>query len=149
SYFVESLTDEIEGRAKELIEKVDALGGSVNAIEFITGEIDESAWGYQERYRIGQDIVVGVNSYQEDDIEVPDLLRVDPESEREQLERLERFKADRDQALVERRLQELRDLARGSENLLPGIRQALKDRCSLGEVCGAMQDVFGSYAPRF
>ena len=67
SYFVESLTDEIEARANELIAKVDALGGSVNAIEFITGEIDESAWGYQERYRIGQDIVVGVNAYQEDD----------------------------------------------------------------------------------
>jgi methylmalonyl-CoA mutase N-terminal domain/subunit len=149
SYFIESLTDEIEARANELIEKVDALGGSVNAIEFITGEIDESAWGYQERYRIGQDIVVGVNSYQEDDIEVPDLLRVDPESEREQLERLQSFKADRDQALVAQRLQELREVAKGSENLLPAIRRALKDRSSLGEVCGAMQDVFGSYAPRF
>jgi methylmalonyl-CoA mutase N-terminal domain/subunit len=149
SYFVESLTDEIETRANELIEKVDALGGSVNAIEFITGEIDESAWGYQERYRIGQDIVVGVNSYEEDEVEVPDLLRVDPESEREQLERLARFKADRDQELVQRRLEELCEVARGSENLLPAIRQALKDRASLGEVCGAMQDVFGSYAPRF
>ncbi len=149
SYFVEALTDEIEARANELIEKVDALGGSVNAIEFITGEIDESAWGYQERYRIGQDIVVGVNAYREDDIEVPDLLRVDPESEREQLERLREFKANREQALVGRRLEELREVARGSENLLPAIRQALKDRCSIGEVCGAMQDVFGSYAPRF
>src|ERR1700704_1862595 len=149
SYFVEALTDEIETRAQELIGKVDALGGSVNAIQFITGEIDESAWGYQERYRIGQDIVVGVNKYEEEDIEVPDLLRVDPESEREQLERLKRFKADRDQATVERRLEELREVARGEENLLPAIRQALKDRCSLGEVCGAMQDVFGSYAPTF
>jgi methylmalonyl-CoA mutase N-terminal domain/subunit len=149
SYFVEALTDEIEGRASELIERVDALGGSVNAIEFITGEIDESAWGYQERYRIGQDIVVGVNAYQEDDIEVHELLRVDPQSEREQVERLKRFKADRDQELVQRRLEELREVARGSENLLPAIRQALKDRASLGEVCGAMQDVFGSYAPRF
>ena len=149
SYFVESLTDEIEARANELIAKVDALGGSVSAIEFITGEIDESAWGYQERYRIGQDVVVGVNAYQEDDIEVPDLLRVDPESEREQLARLAAFKTDRDPALVERRLEELREVARGSENLLPAIRQALKDRCSLGEVCGAMRDVFGSYAPTF
>jgi methylmalonyl-CoA mutase N-terminal domain/subunit len=149
SYFVESLTDEIEARATELIEKVDALGGSVNAIEFITGEIDESAWGYQERYRIGQDIVVGVNSYQEDSVDVPDLLRVDPESEREQLERLKKFKDDRDRALVERRLEELREVARGNDNLLPAIRQALKDRCSLGEVCAAMQDVFGAYAPRF
>jgi len=149
SYFIEALTDEIEARANELIEKVDALGGSVNAIEFITGEIDESAWGYQERYRVGQDIVVGVNKYVEEDIEVPDLLRVDPQSEQEQLSRLAAFKADRDQALVAQRLEELRVLARGSENLLPAIRQALKDRCSLGEVCGAMQDVFGKYAPTF
>jgi len=149
SYFVESLTDEIEARANELIAKVDALGGSVNAIQFITGEIDESAWGYQERYRIGQDIVVGVNAYQEEELEVPELLRVDPESEREQVDRLKEFKANRDQELAERRLEELRERARGSENLLPAIRQALKDRCSLGEVCGAMQDVFGKYAPTF
>jgi methylmalonyl-CoA mutase N-terminal domain/subunit len=149
SYFVESLTDEIEERALELIAKVDSLGGSVNAIEFITGEIDESAWGYQERYRVGQDIVVGVNAYEEDDMEEVELLRVDPESEREQVERLREFKAGRDHATVAARLAELREVAAGSENLLPAIRQALKDRCSLGEVCGAMQDVFGSYAPRF
>src|SRR5271154_3672872 len=122
SYLVESLTDEIELRANELIERVDALGGSVNAIEFITGEIDESAWGYQERYRIGQDIVVGVNEYVEEAPEVPDLLRVDPQSEREQLERLESFKADRDQALIAQRLDELRGAAAGTENLLPSIR---------------------------
>jgi methylmalonyl-CoA mutase N-terminal domain/subunit len=149
SYFIESLTDEIEERANALIAKVDQLGGSVNAIEFITKEIDESAWGYQERYRIGQDVVVGVNAFEEDSVEVPDLLRVDPESEREQLERLRRFKQERDHELVERRLEELRAAARGSENLLPAIRQALKDRCSLGEACGAMQDVFGRYAPKF
>jgi methylmalonyl-CoA mutase N-terminal domain/subunit len=149
SYFVESLTDEIETRAQKLIDKVDELGGSVHAIEFITGEIDESAWGYQERYRIGQDIVVGVNSYEEDEVEVPDLLRVDPESEREQVERLKAFKADRDQALVEQRLDELREAARGTDNLLPYIKEALRDRCSIGEVCGAMGDVFGKYAPTF
>src|ERR687887_2207904 len=147
SFFVESLTDEIESRAYELITKVDELGGSVNAIEFITGEIDESAWGYQERYRIKQDIVVGVNEYIEEDIEVPDLLRVDPQSEHAQVERLKAFKADRDQELVERRLEELREAARGTANLLPPIREALRDRCSLGEVCGAMQDVFGAYRP--
>jgi methylmalonyl-CoA mutase N-terminal domain/subunit len=149
SYFVESLTEEIESRAQELIAKVDELGGSVNAIEFITGEIDESAWGYQERYRLGQDIVVGVNKYEEDEIEVPDLLRVDPESERRQVERLKAFKADRDQEQVERRLQALRDAAGGTDNLLPFIKDALRDRASLGEVCGAMQDVFGKYTPTF
>jgi methylmalonyl-CoA mutase N-terminal domain/subunit len=149
SYFVEALTAEIESRAQELIAKVDELGGSVNAIEFITGEIDESAWGYQERYRLGQDIVVGVNKYEEEEIEVPDLLRVDPESENQQVTRLKAFKANRDQALVERRLEELREAARGTGNLLPAIKEALRDRASLGEVCGAMQDVFGSYQPKF
>src|SRR5215213_1817629 len=149
SYFVESLTEEIEARASELIAKVDELGGSVNALEFITGEIDESAWGYQERYRTGQDLVVGVNTQVEDEPEVPDLLRVDPQSEQRQVERLKAFKADRDAALVERRLEVLREAARGTGNLLPPIRAALKDRASLGEVCGAMADVFGRYTPSF
>jgi methylmalonyl-CoA mutase N-terminal domain/subunit len=147
SFYVESLTDEIESRALELIAKVDEFGGSTNAIEFITGEIDESAWGYQERYRIGQDVVIGVNEYVEDQLEVPDLLRVDPESEAEQVGRLTAFKADRDGAVVEQRLEALREAARGTENLIPHIRAALKDRCSMGEVCGAMQDVFGKYQP--
>jgi len=147
SFYVESLTDEIESRALELIAKVDGFGGSTNAIEFITGEIDESAWGYQERYRIGQDIVIGVNDYVEDQLEVPDLLRVDPESEAEQVGRLQAFKADRDGVLVEQRLEALREAARGTENLIPHIRAALKDRCSMGEVCAAMQDVFGKYQP--
>jgi methylmalonyl-CoA mutase N-terminal domain/subunit len=149
SYFVEALTEEIESRAQELIAKVDELGGSVNAIEFITGEIDESAWGYQERYRLGQDIVVGVNKYEEDEIEVPDLLRVDPESENQQVSRLKEFKANRDQAKVDEHLEELRTAARGSDNLLPFIKEALRDRASMGEVCGAMQDVFGKYQPTF
>jgi len=147
SYYVESLTAEIESRSSELIAKVDELGGAVHAIEFITAEIDESAWGYQERYRTKQDIVVGVNEYIEEQIEVPGLLRVDPESEREQLGRLAAFKADRDQELVASRLEELREVARGDENLIPAIRVALKDRCSMGEVCGAMKDVFGGYKP--
>src|SRR6202011_5641943 len=142
SYFVEALTDEIEVRARELIVKIDELGGSVNAIDFMKNEIEESAFGYHERYRIEQDIVVGVNKFVEYTPEVPDILRVDPESERQQGERLKAFKADRDAQLMERRLEEIRDAARGTENLLPVLRQALKDRCSLGEVCGAMKDVF-------
>ena len=149
SYFVEALTDEIENRACELIAKIDELGGSINAIEFIKGEIEESAFGYHERYRTGQDVVVGVNKFVEESVEVPDILRVDPESERAQVERLKSFKADRDQSLVQRRLEEIRDCARGSENLLPVLRQALRDRCSLGEACGAMRDVFGEYKPAF
>ncbi len=147
SYFIEALTDEIELRARELIAKVDELGGSVNAIEFIKHEIEESAFGYHERYRTGQDVVVGVNRFVTDTAEVPDLLRVDPEAERDQVARLKAFKADRDTAVVERRLDEIRDCARSEANLLPRIREALRDRCSLGEVCGAMRDVFGSYRP--
>jgi methylmalonyl-CoA mutase N-terminal domain/subunit len=149
SFFVEALTDEIESRASELIAKIDELGGSINAIEFIKSEIEESAFAYHERYRTGQDVVVGVNKFVEESVEVPDILRVDPESERAQVERLKAFKADRDQPLVQRRLEEIRERARGSENLLPVLRQALRDRCSLGEVCGAMRDVFGEYKPAF
>jgi len=147
SYFVEALTSEIEQRATELIAKVDELGGSVNAIAFIKNEIEESAWGYQERYAKEQDVVVGVNRFVDGELEVTELLKVDPATERAQVERLKQFKAERDQELAQRRLQELRDAAAGSDNLLPFIRQALKDRCSMGEVCGAMRDVFGSYQP--
>jgi methylmalonyl-CoA mutase, N-terminal domain len=149
SYFVEALTDEIELRAKELIAKIDELGGSVHAIDFMKNEIEESAFGYHERYRQEQDIVVGVNKFVEDTPEVPDILRVDPESERQQVERLRAFKEDREAAVIERRLEEVRSAARGTENLLPVLRAALKDRCSLGEVCGAMRDVFGEYQPTF
>src|SRR5579875_554063 len=149
SYFVEALTDEIEQAAWGLIDKVAELGGSVAAIDFIKNEIEESAFGYHERYRTAQDVVVGVNRFVEEEVEVPDILRVDPESEQAQLRRLARFKRNRDQALVARRLEEVRERARGRENLLPVLRQALKDRCTLGEVCGAMRDVFGEYKPSF
>ncbi len=148
SFFIESLTDEIDARASALIAKVDELGGSVEAIAFITKEIDESAWGYQERYRIEQDIVVGVNKFVEDQIEIEDILRVDPESERDQLTRLAAFKGDRDQELVARRLDELRAASEGTGNLMVPIREALRDRCSLGEVSGAMREVFGRYQPQ-
>ena len=149
SYFIEALTDEIEASARELIAKVDELGGSVQAIDFMKNEIEESAFGYHERYRIGQDIVVGVNKFVEDSPEVPDTLRVDPASEREQVDRLKAFKANRDQDLVAQRLEEVRECSRGTDNMLPVLKEALRDRCSMGEVCGAMRDVFGEYKPTF
>src|SRR3954453_17109434 len=98
----------MEERAGKLIDKIDGMGGSVNAIRFMIDEIDESAWGYSERYRTGQDIVVGVNKFEEEEIEVEETLRVDPESEKAQVERLKAFKANRDQAAVDGRLDELR-----------------------------------------
>ena len=149
SYFVEALTDEIEARARELIDKVDELGGSVAAIEFMKSEIEESAFGYFERYRTEQDVVVGVNRFVDDEVEMTDLLRVDPESENQQVARLKAFKADREPELIARRLDEVRETARGDDNLLPVLRAALKDRCSVGEVCGAMRDVFGDYQPTY
>ena len=147
SYYVEALTAEIEKRAQALIEKVDEQGGSVNAIAFIKNEIEESAFGYHERYRTKQDIVVGVNEYVDEGAEVEEILSVDPESERAQVERLAAFKANRDQELTDRRLNELQEAARGDANLLAPIRQALKDRASVGEVCGALREVFGEYQP--
>ena len=101
SYYVESLTAEIEKRAWALIEKVDEQGGSVQAITFIKNEIEESAFGYHERYRTKQDIVVGVNEIVEDSAEVEEILSVDPASEKAQLERLKAFKADRDNELTD------------------------------------------------
>src|SRR5213595_1231871 len=106
SYFIESLTDEIEARAQELIDQVEALGGSVECIPHIRAQVEESAWSYDQRYANGQDIVVGVNKYvteTQDDVEI---LRVDPKSEHEQVERLKAFKANRDHDELQRRLEE-------------------------------------------
>src|SRR6187200_1673098 len=145
SYFVESLTDEIELRAKELMEKVEELGGSVEALEFMQREIEESALSYHERYKSGQDVIVGVNKFVTDQVDDVDILKVDPEAEQRQLTRLAAFKENRDQAAVEAKLDALRDVARGDGNLLHPIRAALKANASIGEVCGAMREVFGEY----
>src|SRR5690348_9217672 len=145
SYFIENLTDEIEARSWELMKKVEDLGGSVNALEFIQKEIEESAISYQERYRTGQDVVVGVNKFVTDQVDDVDILKVDPESEKRQLARLAKWKESRDQADVDRRLEALRDVARGDGNLLPPIKEALRVGGSIGEVCNAMRDVFGEY----
>jgi methylmalonyl-CoA mutase, N-terminal domain len=145
SYLVEALTDEIEERAQELIDRVEELGGSVEAIPFIRAEVEESAWGYDQRYKQRQDVVVGVNRYVTEEIEDVDILRVDPESEREQVERLKAFKEDRDHDAVAARLEEVRGVCGGDGNLLQPIRAALRDRCTIGEVCGVMREEFGEY----
>jgi methylmalonyl-CoA mutase N-terminal domain/subunit len=145
SYFVESLTDEIEQRSWELMEKVEQLGGSVEALEFMQREIEESAASYHERYKTGQDVIVGVNKYVTDQVDDVDILRVDPEAEERQLTRLAAFKEGRDQAVTDAKLEALRDVARGDGNLLHPIRDALAADASIGEVCGAMRDVFGEY----
>ena len=145
SYLVESLTDEIEKRAWELMAEVENQGGSVNALEFIQKEIEESAASYHERYRTGQDIIVGVNKYVTDTVDDVDILKVDPESEKRQVARLKKFKESRDQAAVDAKLDALREVAQGEGNLLHPIREALAADASIGEVCNAMRDVFGEY----
>jgi methylmalonyl-CoA mutase N-terminal domain/subunit len=145
SYFVEALTDEIEERSQDLIDKVEELGGSVQAIPFIRAEVEESAWGYEERYRIKQDIVVGVNEYVTDQVDDVEILRVDPKSEEEQVDRLKDFKANRDQEELQSRLGKLRETAEGDGNLLYPIRDALAAKATIGEVCGVMREVFGEY----
>jgi methylmalonyl-CoA mutase N-terminal domain/subunit len=146
SYFVEALTDEIEAGAQALIDKVDELGGAVECIPFIRAEVEESAWGYEERYRIKQDIVVGVNEFVTDDGDEVETLRVDPKSEDEQVARLTEFKASRDQAAVDAALAELLATAQGTGNLLLPTRAALKARASIGEVCNVLRDEFGEYS---
>jgi methylmalonyl-CoA mutase, N-terminal domain len=146
SYFIEALTDQIEEGAQALIDKVDELGGSVHCIPFIRAEVEESAWGYEQRYKQRQDIVVGVNEYVTEQVDEVEILRVDPESERQQVERLKALKEGRDGDAVATRLDELRDACGSGANLLEPMRAALKDRATLGEVCGVMREEFGEYS---
>jgi methylmalonyl-CoA mutase N-terminal domain/subunit len=145
SYFIESLTDEIESRAWELIDKVEQLGGSVEALEFIQREIEESAASYHERYRSGQDVIVGVNKYVTEQVDDVEILKIDPETERRQVDRLTKFKAARDGDAVAAHLEKLREVADGEGNLLYPTKDALREGASIGEVCGAMREVFGEY----
>jgi methylmalonyl-CoA mutase, N-terminal domain len=146
SYFVEALTDQIEEGAQALIDKIDELGGSVECIPFIRAEVEESAWGYEQRYKQKQDIVVGVNEYVTDQVDEVEILRVDPESERRQVEQLKAFKENRDGEAVASRLEELRQACNGEANLLEPMRAALGERATLGEVCGVMREEFGEYS---
>ena len=145
SYFIESMTDEIELRAKELMEQVAGMGGSVEALEFMQREIEESAASYHERYKSGQDVIVGVNKFVTDTIDDVDILKVDPEAERRQVERLKRHKESRDAAATEAGLAELTRVAQADGNLLPPMKEALRAGASIGEVCGALREVFGEY----
>jgi methylmalonyl-CoA mutase N-terminal domain/subunit len=150
SYYVERLTADIENDARALMDKVSELGGSVEAIEagFIQREIEESAFAYHRRIQTKQDILVGVNEYTEGGGEVEvEILKIDPQTERDQVERLRRFKENRDQEVVRKRLDDLRAVAQGEGNLLYPIKDALRDHATIGEVCNVMRDVFGEYKP--
>jgi methylmalonyl-CoA mutase, N-terminal domain len=147
AYFIESLTDELEERARELIARVDELGGAVAAVEqgFVQGEIEEAAFRYSQQVESGEQVIVGVNRYEEHETEQIELHRIDPEGERRQLERTARVRAERDTAAAESAVTRVREAARGSENLLPPLRDALRAQCTIGELCNVLREEFGMY----
>jgi methylmalonyl-CoA mutase, N-terminal domain len=147
SYFIEALTDELERRALELIERIDELGGAVAAIErgVIQDEIAEAAFRWNEEVETGQRVIVGVNRFVEDETEPIELHRLDPASERRQLERTARVRAERDAAGAAAALDGVRAAARDTTNLLPPMREALRGLCTVGEICNVLREEFGTY----
>jgi methylmalonyl-CoA mutase N-terminal domain/subunit len=147
SYFLEALTNELELQTMELLERVDELGGAVEAIErgFIQREIEESAFRHTADVEAGRKVIVGVNRFVQDQEEPIELHRLDPEAERRQLERTARVRAARDADGAGGALEEVRRVARSAENLLPAMREALRARCTVGEICNVLRDEFGTY----
>lgn len=147
SYYIESLTNEIEKQATELIKKIDDLGGAPAAIEkgFIQQEIMQSAYDYQKAVDEGREIVVGVNKFKAEEEAPKDLLRVDPSVGENQVKKIEALKAKRDNAEVERTLKALKDACNTDENLMPYILDAVHAYATLQEICDQMRSVFGEY----
>jgi methylmalonyl-CoA mutase, N-terminal domain len=149
SYAIETLTDELEAEACKLMDKVEELGGAVAAIEkgFQKGEIERSAYQIARDIDTDKRVVVGVNRFKVDEEEPYEPLRVDPAIEAQQGERLAKLRAERDNDEVTRHLAALADAARGSENVLYPMKEALRARATVGEVCNALRDVWGVYVP--
>lgn len=147
SYYIEYLTNTIEQKAQEYIEKIDKLGGAPKAIEkgFMQQEIQNSAYDYQMAIESGRKIVVGVNKFQVEEEPVKGLLRVNPAVGKLQEARIDELKASRDNLAVEAALKELTDCAKTEKNLMPIIIKCVKAYCTLGEICNILRDVFGEY----
>jgi methylmalonyl-CoA mutase N-terminal domain/subunit len=147
AYFIEALTAELEARAWELMERVDELGGAVAAIEqgFVQGEIDEAAFRFTEQVESGERVIVGVNRFVEEEAEPIELHQLDPEAERRQRERTARVRSERNADAAAVALTAVREAARGDGNLLVPMREALRARCTVGEVCEALREEFGTY----
>ncbi len=145
SYAIESLTAEIEERARALIEEIDRRGGAVECIEMMREAIADAAFRHHEEMTVGRRVVVGVNAHREDDEQPVPIHRIDPAIEAAQVERLARLRAARDNAAVEARLAEVREAARDGSNLLYPMREALRARATVGEVCGVLRREFGEY----
>ncbi|MDX2379241.1 MAG: methylmalonyl-CoA mutase family protein [Acidimicrobiia bacterium] len=149
SYFVESLTDDVERLAWEYIETIDEMGGAVAAIEaaYQMDEIEQAAYEYTKSVDDEERVIVGVNRFTIDDEPEPDVFPIDPELEGAQKERLGRYKANRDSAEVESALAAVSARAETTDNLLPVMKDALRADCTLGEISDALRSVFGVYTP--
>jgi methylmalonyl-CoA mutase N-terminal domain/subunit len=149
SYAVESMTDAVEAAALELMATIEDMGGAVAAIErgYQKDEIERSAYQTSQQIDAAERVVVGVNKYAIDDDEMYEPLRVDPAIEEQQAKRLAELRADRDDAAVRRALDALRRAAEGTDNVLLPMREALAARTTVGEVCHALREVWGTYTP--
>ncbi|WP_316817686.1 methylmalonyl-CoA mutase [Pedobacter nyackensis] len=147
SFFVENLTDEIEAAAQLYIDKIDAMGGSVNAIEngYIQNEIATAAYHYQVEVEEASRIIVGVNKFTQEKEGISDVFTIDESIRTIQTEKLEKLKAERNKEAVEKALNNLRGAAKGSDNLMPFILAAVEEYATLGEIADVLRNVFGEY----
>ncbi|MDZ4809159.1 MAG: methylmalonyl-CoA mutase family protein [Bacteroidota bacterium] len=147
SYFVESLTHEVEAAAWKLIEKVEAMGGSVSAIEqgFIQNEIAKSAYEYQRNIETGEKIIVGVNKFEIEKEEPIPAFKIDDSIRQVQAEKLKTLRNNRDHAKVDQLLQLLNDKASSGENMMPTVVEAVENKCTLGEIADTLREVYGEY----
>jgi methylmalonyl-CoA mutase, N-terminal domain len=147
SYYVETLTREIYDRAKAYIEKIDEMGGAVEAIEkgYIQREIQDSAYTYQRDIEKEDRIVIGLNRFQAAEERPGNLLRVDPSVQKEQTEHLKKLRSERDNDKVKQSLAALETAARGADNMMPFILESVKTYATLGEICDVLRGVFGEY----
>ena len=150
SYAVEALTDEIEKKSMEYVEKIEAMGGAIKAIEsgYIQGEIGESAYQYQKEIETKKRIIVGLNQFQIEEEPLRNILRIQPGVEQYQKEKLARIKKERDNAKVKEALAVLKKAAQGSDNVVPPILEAVKVYATLGEISDTLREVFGEYRER-
>ena len=149
SYFVESLTDELETHIRDYLEQIEAMGGAVSSIEqgFMQREIQNSAFLYQQEIETKDRIIVGVNSFTLDKEPMPDILRIQPELEERQRAKVAQVRAERSADAAAKALARVESLARDGGNLMPAIVDAVRSYCTLGEISDATRKVFGEYRP--
>lgn len=147
SYLIEKLTDEIEEKAFEYIEKIDEMGGAVEAVKnrFFQNEIAASSYEYQKKVESGEQIIVGVNKFQIEEEPPADLLKIDEKIVASQIDRVKSLKTNRDNDKVNRMLLELKEKAKGTENLMPTILECVESYCTVGEISNALREVWGEY----